>query len=85
MPPLSSQTGRERPTIGTAYFMVAALFLIYVLAWLDRLIISMMVQPIKEALGLGDFEMSLVLRPAFAISYAIFAIPLGWAADRLGR
>ena len=85
MPPLLPQTGRERPTIGTAYFMVGALFLIYVLAWLDRLIISMMVQPIKETLGLGDFEMSLVLGPAFAISYAVFAIPLGWAADRFSR
>lgn len=74
-----------RPSLGTAYYMVVALFLVYVLAWLDRLIISMMVEPMKEGLGLGDFEMSLVLGPAFAISYAIFAIPLGWATDRFSR
>lgn len=74
-----------RPSLPTAYWMVAALFLIYVLAWLDRLVISMMVEPIKDGLGLGDFEMSLVLGPAFAVSYALFAIPLGWAADRLSR
>lgn len=82
---ISSVGQVQRPQIGTAYYMVGALFVIYVLAWLDRLIISMMVQPIKENLGLGDFEMSLVLGPAFAISYAIFAIPLGWAADRFSR
>ncbi|OCC23514.1 MFS transporter [Croceicoccus estronivorus] len=82
---MQPQTGHKRPSIGTAYFMVGALFAIYVLAWLDRLIISMMVEPIKETLELGDFEMSLVLGPAFAISYAIFAIPLGWATDRMSR
>lgn len=75
----------SRPPIRTAYYMVGALFIIYVLAWLDRLIISMMVEPIKDSLALGDFEMSLILGPAFAISYAIFAIPLGWATDRFSR
>lgn len=68
-----------------AWWMVCALFLIYVLAWLDRLIISMMVAPIKESLAMSDFQMSLVLGPAFAISYAIFGMPLGWAADHYSR
>lgn len=70
---------------GRAWGMVAALFLIYVFAWLDRLTISMMVAPVKASLGLGDFQMSLILGPSFAISYAIFGIPLGWAADRYSR
>jgi len=45
----------------------------------------MMVAPIKEALHLSDFQMSLVLGPAFAISYAVFGMPLGWAADHYPR
>lgn len=72
-------------SIGMAWYMVGALFLVYVLAWLDRLIISMMVEPIKAGLALSDFQMSLVLGPAFAISYAIFGIPLGWASDTFPR
>ncbi len=71
--------------IGMAWYMVGALFFIYVLAWLDRLIISMMVGPIKETLALSDFQMSLILGPAFAVSYAIFGIPLGWATDTFSR
>lgn len=68
-----------------AWRMVAVLFIIYVLAWLDRLMISMLVKPIKASMALSDFEMSLILGPAFAICYAIFGLPLGWAADRFSR
>ncbi len=75
----------SRPSLGTAYYMIGALFLLYLLAWLDRLTIAMLVEPIKETLELGDFEMSLILGPAFAVSYALFAIPLGWAADHFPR
>src|SRR3569832_2534300 len=68
-----------------AWWMVAVLFLIYVLAWLDRLVISMLVEPIKHSMNLSDFQMSVVLGPAFASCYAIFGLPLGWAADRYSR
>jgi MFS family permease len=73
------------PSEAGAWWMVAALFFIYVLAWLDRLIISMLVAPIKQSLSLSDFHMSLILGPSFAIAYAIFAMPLGWAADHFPR
>lgn len=65
--------------------MVAALFLIYVFSWLDRLAVSMMVAPIKADLGLSDTQMSVILGPSFAIAYAVFGVPLGWAADRFSR
>lgn len=70
---------------GQAWWMVAALFMLYVLAWLDRLTVSMLVSPIKAQLGLSDFQMSLVLGPSFALAYAVFGVPLGWAADRFSR
>lgn len=80
-------TGPASPQarLGQAWWMVAALFGLYVLAWLDRLTVSMLVAPIKAGLALSDFEMSLVLGPSFALSYAIFGVPLGWAADRFSR
>ncbi len=69
----------------TAWWMVAVLFTIYVFSWLDRLIISMLVEPVKASLSLSDFQMSLILGPAFALVYAVFGLPLGWAADRFSR
>lgn len=65
--------------------MVAALFAIYVFSWLDRLAVSMMVTPIKAEMALSDTQMSLILGPSFAIAYAVFGVPLGWAADRFSR
>lgn len=73
------------PSLGASWWMVWVLFAIYVLAWLDRLVISMLVQPIKLTMALSDFQMSLVLGPAFAVAYALFGLPLGWAADRFSR
>lgn len=83
MPAVTGQL--TRPSLACAYYMIGALFLMYMLAWLDRLTISMLVEPIKDTIGLGDFEMSLVLGPSFAIAYALFAVPLGWAADHFSR
>ena len=70
---------------GAAWWMVAVLFLIYVLAWLDRLIVSMLVEPIKASMALSDLQVGVVLGPSFAICYALFGLPLGWAADRWSR
>lgn len=73
------------PSLRPAWWMVGVLFAVYVFAWLDRLILSMLVEPIKATMALSDFQMSLILGPAFAVSYAIFGLPLGWAADRFQR
>ncbi|MEZ5735524.1 MAG: MFS transporter [Novosphingobium sp.] len=70
---------------GRAWGMVAALFVIYVFSWLDRLAVSMLVGPIKQTMELSDVQMSVVLGPAFAFAYAVFGVPLGWAADRFPR
>jgi MFS family permease len=68
-----------------AYWMLALLWLLYSLAFLDRYILGMLVDPIKADLGLSDFQISLILGPAFAICYAIATLPAGWAADRFPR
>lgn len=83
LPSASQERPAQRST--TAWRMVAALFVIYVFSWLDRLAVSMMVTPIKADLGLSDVQMSLILGPSFAVAYAVFGVPLGWAADRFSR
>lgn len=65
--------------------MVAVLFVLYVFSWLDRLIVSMLVEPLKADLLLSDVQVSMVTSTSFAIFYAIFGMPLGWAADRYSR
>jgi len=65
--------------------MVAVLFLLYLLSFVDRTVFAVMASSVKEDLGLSDTEISLALGPAFTLCYAVFSVPLGWAADRLPR
>lgn len=72
-------------TIRYAWFITAILMLCYTFSMLDREIISLLVEPIKEEFGITDFEMGLLMGPAFSLFYTVMGIPLGWAADRYNR
>lgn len=69
----------------SAWWSLAVLFLLYVFSMIDRYVITMVVPSIKETLSLSDTEMGLILGPAFALCYAVFGMPLGWAADKYPR
>ena len=68
-----------------AWYVVVVLMLAYVFAFLDRQILALLVEPIKRDLGLTDFQMSLLLGPAFAFFYVTLGIPIGRIADRRSR
>ncbi|MDB5452999.1 MAG: hypothetical protein JWO33_1577, partial [Caulobacteraceae bacterium] len=74
----------ERTPLG-AWWMLAVLLLFYVLSINDRLILSMLVAPMKADLHLSDVQVGLIMGPAFAICYALAGVPLGWASDRFPR
>lgn len=64
---------------------LALLTAAYVLSYVDRTIMSLMVGPIRADLGLSDTEFSLLGGLAFAIFYSTLGIPFGWWADRGNR
>ncbi len=68
-----------------AWYTVVLLTLAYVLSFVDRYMLGLLVEPIKADLGLSDTQIGLVLGPAFAIFYTTMGLPLGWLADRARR
>lgn len=81
-----SSEARARPASPTyAWYVVAVLLLAYTLSFIDRMILSLLVGPIKADLGISDTQMSLLMGFAFAIFYSVLGIPLGWLADRRAR
>ncbi|MBT5072798.1 MAG: MFS transporter [Kordiimonadaceae bacterium] len=72
-------------SIEYAWGVVIVLMLCYTFSMLDREIISLMVDPIKAKFGVTDFQVGLLMGPAFGIFYTVLGIPLGWAADRYNR
>ncbi|MGF7149938.1 MFS family permease [Sphingomonas zeicaulis] len=75
----------DRHGAGYRWYVVILLLLIFILSYFDRFILSLLVEPIKEALKLSDFQIGLLLGPAFSLFHIIVAIPLGWYADRSNR
>ncbi len=69
----------------SAWWMVVVLALGLTLALMDRLIIALMIKPIKHDLSLSDTQVSLLQGLAFTITYVVAGLPLGRAADRGSR
>jgi len=64
---------------------VLILFVTAVLAYTDRQVLSLLVDPIKRDLHTDDTGMSLLLGLAFAMVYGAAGVPLGMLADRTSR
>lgn len=80
------QTGEPPyPSPAYAWYVVVILMLAYVFAYLDRFILTLMVEPIKRDLAITDTQMSLILGLAFAVFYTLLGIPIGRLADRANR
>jgi MFS family permease len=71
-----------KPRIGAyAWYALFVLVLVYVVNFVDRQILSIMVPEIKRDLGVTDAHMGFLYGTAFAVFYALFGIPLGRLAD----
>lgn len=68
-----------------ANYALAAFLLAYVLSFVDRQILSLMVDPIRRDLDISDLQMGLLQGMAFALLYAILGVPVGLLADRWPR
>lgn len=63
------------------WYVVAVLFLAYTFSAIDARVLTLLVIPIKQDLGLTDFQISLLQGFAFALLYSIAAIPIGRYVD----
>ncbi|WP_167362684.1 MFS transporter [Pandoraea faecigallinarum] len=67
------------------WYMLIVLTAIFVLSFIDRSSLSLVVGPLKQELGVSDFQMSLLLGLSFVVLYSTFSIPAGYLADRFSR
>lgn len=85
LPPEEQAATRGRRAGLDAWWTLAITFLLNLVSYLDRTIVSMLVPDIKQTLTISDFQVGLLLGPTFSVFFALFAIPMGWAADRTSR
>ncbi len=82
--PATGTGGVARSTVNPNYAL-AILFVVTMLNFLDRQVISIVAEPIKRDLGLSDTQIGLMTGLSFAIFYTTLAIPLAALADRWNR
>ena len=87
--PAQAARGVSRPgaATGTGYslYVLILLTLVYVTNFVDRIVLGILVAPVKSELHLSDSELGLIGGTAFALFYTALGIPIGWWADRVSR
>ena len=68
-----------------AWYVVAVLMLVYMVAFVDRQILSLLVEPIKRDFGVSDTQVGLLAGFAFAIFYTLLGVPIARLADTANR
>ncbi len=67
------------------FWLLILLFLIYVLSFVDRQIVAVLADVIRDDLALTNFQTGLLYGTAFSIIYALAGIPMGRLADQWSR
>ena len=67
------------------WYVVIVLMLAQTFSFIDRMIMGLLVQPIRTAFDISDTQFSLLAGFAFAVFYAVMGIPLARIADAHSR
>jgi MFS family permease len=78
-------TKNPERTTSYAWYALALLTLVYVLNFLDRVLILYLFTPIKKEFAFTDLQLALLGTTSFAIFYTALGIPFGRIADKKSR
>ncbi len=73
------------PSPAIAWWGVAVLVMAFIFSIADRIIISLLVDPIKADLDLSETDMGLLMGLYFALFYALMGLPIGRLVDKYSR
>lgn len=74
-----------RTSVAAGWYAVVILCLALLVSFTDRLVINLVVDPIRAQLALTDFEISLLQGAGFAVIFALAGVPCGRLADSANR
>jgi MFS family permease len=70
---------------GKRRYILTLLMIAYTLSYLDRQVLSILVEPIEKELHIKDAQMGLLTGPIFVIFYTFLGIPIARIADTRSR
>lgn len=75
----------EAVSKGYRYYVLGILLVVYVFNFIDRQILSILMEPVRLELDLSDTQLGFLSGIAFALFYATLGIPIARLADRTSR
>jgi MFS family permease len=84
-PPTAATGATAWPHQGYAWFVVFVLTLAYTCSFIDRQILTLLIEPIRRDLQITDTQVSLLGGLAFSILYTTLGIPIARLADQAHR
>lgn len=82
---MQSEQNNGYPPQSYAWLVVIILLLANICSFVDRMILTLLVEPIKADLSLSDTQIGVLHGFAFAAFYALMGLPIGHFADRVHR
>ena len=79
------QVAQEEKRYWYEWYVVGVLMLASMVAFVDRQVITLLVEPIRADLGISDTGISLLMGFAFAIFYVTMGVPIARLSDRHSR
>jgi MFS family permease len=73
------------PKPAYSWYVVAVLMLAYTNSFIDRQILSLLIEPIRADLEITDTQVSLLAGIAFTIFYTLMGVPIARLADQRNR
>ncbi|TNE37688.1 MAG: MFS transporter [Alphaproteobacteria bacterium] len=73
------------PPARAGWYAVSILLVAYVFSFVDRQILSLLVEPIQKDLGVNDTQMGVLHGLTFAIFYSVLGLPIARFVDRSNR
>jgi MFS family permease len=77
--------GLAWPSAGRAWWIVACVVIAAFLCTMDRLVLNLLVGPIKADLGISETQFSLLQGLSFTVINSVAALPLGLLVDKTSR
>lgn len=81
-PPADAQIGRAT---FRSWLIAILLAVCYTMAYLDRQVISLLIEPIQASLDINDTQFGLLQGVSFSLFYVAATLPLAWLADQTRR
>ena len=67
------------------YVVVSFLAVVYTFNFMDRQIMSILLEPIRREMGLSDTQLGMLTGLPFALFYTTCGLPVAWLSDRYRR